>query len=120
MEQNDEYNRKERALCAHVSGGPLENPTSSTSFKEVASQHCAACLNFLQQPCLAIAKPARQRLLNLRVRAVAVNFEAVPYDDAVKKGFHTGDSYIVLSTVENNGVLSWNVHFWLGSETSQV
>lgn len=32
--------------------------------------------------------------------------------------FHTGDSYILLSTVQTSSALSWNIHFWLGSETS--
>jgi len=34
--------------------------------------------------------------------------------------FYTGDSYIVLNTLESKtGTRSWNVHFWLGAETSQ-
>jgi len=33
--------------------------------------------------------------------------------------FHTGDSYILLSTVQTKSGKSWNIHFWLGSETSQ-
>lgn len=34
--------------------------------------------------------------------------------------FYSGDSYILLSTSMNrNGKLSWNIHFWLGSETTQ-
>ena len=30
-----------------------------------------------------------------------------------------GDSYILLSTVQKGSSLQWNLHFWLGSETSQ-
>ena len=34
--------------------------------------------------------------------------------------FHVGDSYILLATVlSKSNKKSWNVHFWLGSETSQ-
>ncbi|CAN0040226.1 unnamed protein product, partial [Choristocarpus tenellus] len=33
--------------------------------------------------------------------------------------FHTGDSYILLSTTEVGNKLSWAIHFWLGTETSQ-
>jgi len=34
--------------------------------------------------------------------------------------FYSGDSYILLSTVESrSGSLSWSIHFWLGAETSQ-
>mmetsp|Transcript_8068 Transcript_8068/g.14597 ORF Transcript_8068/g.14597 Transcript_8068/m.14597 type:complete len:823 (+) Transcript_8068:52-2520(+) len=33
--------------------------------------------------------------------------------------FYKGDSYILLSTVQGTGGLSWNIHFWLGSESSQ-
>lgn len=33
--------------------------------------------------------------------------------------FYTGDSYILLSTTQTSGgALSWNIHFWLGTETS--
>jgi len=33
--------------------------------------------------------------------------------------FHTGDSYILLSTSQTSGgALAWNIHFWLGAETS--
>lgn len=48
------------------------------------------------------------------------NFEpvAVPASDHGK--FFTGDSYIILNTKEDNKKrLSWDVHFWLGLETSQ-
>ncbi|XP_031633073.1 gelsolin [Contarinia nasturtii] len=48
------------------------------------------------------------------------NFEpvAVPARDHGK--FFTGDSYIILNTKEDNKKrLSWDVHFWLGLETSQ-
>ncbi|XP_052127295.1 gelsolin, cytoplasmic-like [Frankliniella occidentalis] len=39
--------------------------------------------------------------------------------------FYIGDSYIVLSTKKCGGLLglgsnSWDIHFWLGAETSQV
>jgi len=33
--------------------------------------------------------------------------------------FHTGDSYIVLETIENDAGLAYNVYFWLGAETTQ-
>jgi advillin len=33
--------------------------------------------------------------------------------------FHTGDSYILLQTSQSkSGGLTWNIHFWLGAETS--
>lgn len=33
--------------------------------------------------------------------------------------FFTGDSYILLSTTKSkSGALSWNIHFWLGNETT--
>jgi len=48
------------------------------------------------------------------------DFNAVPYDDKKKFGkFHTGDSYIVLSTKENEDKKSYDLHYWLGAETSQ-
>lgn len=47
------------------------------------------------------------------------NFDAVPYPKENYGKFHSGDSYIVLFTKENKGNFSWDIHFWLGSETSQ-
>ncbi|GJQ68568.1 hypothetical protein Trydic_g14415 [Trypoxylus dichotomus] len=47
------------------------------------------------------------------------NFRPVPYPKSDYGKFYTGDSYIILFTKERNGVFSWDVHFWLGKETSQ-
>ena len=33
--------------------------------------------------------------------------------------FHEGDCYILLATTQNSGGVQHNVHFWLGSESSQ-
>jgi len=33
--------------------------------------------------------------------------------------FHTGDSYIVLETIQKDAGLAYNVYFWLGAETTQ-
>jgi len=40
-------------------------------------------------------------------------------DKAFFGKFFEGDSYILLSTKQGNAGLSWDLHFWLGSETSQ-
>ncbi|XP_052860411.1 gelsolin isoform X3 [Anopheles cruzii] len=48
------------------------------------------------------------------------NFEPVPVPVKEYGKFYTGDSYIVLNTKESkSGILSWDVHFWLGLETTQ-
>lgn len=47
------------------------------------------------------------------------NFKPVAYKKGDYGKFYTGDSYIVLFTKEKNGVKSWDIHFWLGLETSQ-
>ncbi|XP_025829940.1 gelsolin, cytoplasmic [Agrilus planipennis] len=47
------------------------------------------------------------------------NFEPKAYPAKDYGKFYTGDSYIVLSTKEKKGVLSWDIHFWLGKETTQ-
>ncbi|KAG5671064.1 hypothetical protein PVAND_001279 [Polypedilum vanderplanki] len=48
------------------------------------------------------------------------NFEPVPYPKKDYGKFYTGDSYIVLHTMESKSrALSWDVHFWLGLETTQ-
>lgn len=41
----------------------------------------------------------------------------VPADQLGK--LYTGDSYIYLKTTQGRSGLSWNIHFWLGNETSQ-
>ncbi|XP_016974948.1 gelsolin isoform X2 [Drosophila rhopaloa] len=48
------------------------------------------------------------------------DFEPVAYPKNNYGKFYTGDSFIVLNTIENkkDKKLSWDVHFWLGSETS--
>ncbi|XP_055848668.1 gelsolin isoform X2 [Episyrphus balteatus] len=46
-------------------------------------------------------------------------FEPVPYPKNKYGKFHEGDSYIVLNTKQSKDKsISWDVHFWLGSETS--
>lgn len=47
------------------------------------------------------------------------DFEAVPYDKSKYGKFHVGDSYIVLKTVKRGSRLAWDLHFWLGAETTQ-
>ncbi|XP_058829411.1 gelsolin, cytoplasmic isoform X1 [Topomyia yanbarensis] len=48
------------------------------------------------------------------------NFEPVPVPKKTYGKFYTGDSYIVLNTKVTRGkAFSWDIHFWLGSETSQ-
>lgn len=47
------------------------------------------------------------------------NFEPVTYPKNDYGKFYSGDSYIVLNTKQSkNNVFSWDVHFWLGLETS--
>uniref|UniRef100_A0A1A9WIF6 Gelsolin-like domain-containing protein n=1 Tax=Glossina brevipalpis TaxID=37001 RepID=A0A1A9WIF6_9MUSC len=47
------------------------------------------------------------------------NFEPVAYPKNNYGKFYTGDSFIVLNTVQTKDKkFSWDVHFWLGSETS--
>uniref|UniRef100_A0A034V9E0 Gelsolin n=2 Tax=Endopterygota TaxID=33392 RepID=A0A034V9E0_BACDO len=47
------------------------------------------------------------------------NFEPVAYPKNNYGKFYTGDSFIVLNTIERKDKkLSWDIHFWLGSETS--
>ena len=59
-------------------------------------------------------------LSNLNLLSDFQDFEPVPYDEANYGKFHVGDSFIVLKTTESRGVFRWDVHFWLGSETTQV
>eukprot|EP00092_Neocalanus_flemingeri_P034413 GFUD01037422.1.p1 GENE.GFUD01037422.1~~GFUD01037422.1.p1 ORF type:complete len:714 (-),score=230.81 GFUD01037422.1:107-2248(-) len=47
------------------------------------------------------------------------DFAPVAYDNQKYGKFNVGDSYIVLDTKKAGNSFSWNVHFWLGEETSQ-
>lgn len=47
------------------------------------------------------------------------DFEPVPYSKNKYGKFYEGDSYIVLNTKQSKDKsISWDVHFWLGSQTS--
>lgn len=45
--------------------------------------------------------------------------KVVPVEKKLYGKFHTGDSYIVLETKKKQFGIEWNIHFWLGAETSQ-
>ncbi|GBN32398.1 Gelsolin, cytoplasmic [Araneus ventricosus] len=48
------------------------------------------------------------------------DFEVKSMPTSEYGNFYSGDSYIVLSTKETkSGKLEWDIHFWLGEETSQ-
>ena len=49
------------------------------------------------------------------------NFQVVPQPKKTYGTFYSGDSYIVLHTYRQPGrsALQWDVHFWLGRETTQ-
>ena len=51
-------------------------------------------------------------------------FKVVPWPKEQYGQFHTGDSYIVLHTYcphpkVNPDVLAWDIHFWIGNESTQ-
>ena len=51
-------------------------------------------------------------------------FKVKPWPTSKYGQFHTGDSYIILKTYEKDptnrpGVLAWDVHFWIGTESTQ-
>lgn len=51
-------------------------------------------------------------------------FQVVSWPEDQKGTFYSGDSYIVLKTyvkdpVNNPNKLAWNIHFWIGEESSQ-
>ncbi|XP_030829530.1 advillin isoform X2 [Strongylocentrotus purpuratus] len=47
------------------------------------------------------------------------NLKVVAIPDKSYGQFHKGDSYICLKTNKKGNGFSWNIHFWLGTETSQ-
>jgi len=46
------------------------------------------------------------------------NFKVVPWDACQYGKFHTGDSYIILQTIQVEEKLEHHIFFWLGKETS--
>ncbi|XP_065886890.1 gelsolin, cytoplasmic-like [Dysidea avara] len=46
-------------------------------------------------------------------------FQVIPQPKNTHGKFHSGDSYIVLHTKKLPAGFEWNIHFWLGEETSQ-
>ena len=50
-------------------------------------------------------------------RIESLKVKALPTEEYGR--FSVGDSYIVLRTKKKGNGLSWNLHFWLGSETTQ-
>ncbi|KAJ2941905.1 hypothetical protein O0L34_g10720 [Tuta absoluta] len=47
------------------------------------------------------------------------DFNPVPVPKNQYGNFYSGDSYIVLKTTDIKSRMSWDIHFWLGSNTSQ-
>ena len=48
------------------------------------------------------------------------DFKAVPYPKDKQGQFHVGDSYIILKTANSECKFpTWNLHYWLGAETTQ-
>ena len=48
-------------------------------------------------------------------------FKVIAWPKKEYGAFYNGDSYIILSTTKDTegGKLSWDIHFWLGKDTSQ-
>ena len=52
-------------------------------------------------------------------------FKVVPWPKSKYGKFHTGDSYVVLNTYVkdpqvNPDKLAWDIHFWIGRESTQA
>lgn len=47
------------------------------------------------------------------------NFQVVPWPTDFYGSFYDGDSYIILHTMKKNNALVWDIHFWIGNESSQ-
>lgn len=47
------------------------------------------------------------------------NFNPVPVGKSEFGKFYEGDSYVLLRTKNFKGNFQWDIHFWLGSQTSQ-
>ena len=47
------------------------------------------------------------------------NMQPVKMDPSTFGQFYSGDSYLVLWTMQPRSALEWNLHFWLGTDSSQ-
>jgi len=47
------------------------------------------------------------------------NMKPVKLEGPIDGSFYTGDSYILLHTIINGSKKSYNLHFWLGAESTQ-
>ena len=47
------------------------------------------------------------------------NLAVVKQDPILNGKFYTGDSYLILHTMKKKVKLEWDLHFWLGAESSQ-
>nr|WAQ15589.1 villin [Halisarca dujardinii] len=45
--------------------------------------------------------------------------QVVPWERKMYGKFYSGDSYIILNTKKKSAGFEWDIHFWLGKETSQ-
>ncbi|KAH8294598.1 hypothetical protein KR018_000155 [Drosophila ironensis] len=105
-------------LCTICSSGTLN---ARPAFPIQTGQIQQSAQN-AKQPARRIMHPAfanAGRSAGLEIWRIE-NFEPVAYPKNNYGKFFTGDSFIVLNTIENkkDNKLSWDVHFWLGSETS--
>ncbi|KAI3788229.1 hypothetical protein L2E82_00988 [Cichorium intybus] len=48
------------------------------------------------------------------------NFQPVPLPKSDYGRFYSGDSYVVLQTNGRGGTYGYDMHFWLGKDTSNV
>ena len=47
------------------------------------------------------------------------NLKVVKQDSKLNGKFYSGDSYLILHTMKKKTALEWDLHFWLGTETTQ-
>ncbi|PSN34433.1 Gelsolin, partial [Blattella germanica] len=99
-----------------ILGGCVLNPYFERACQQVTQNHFK--IGYCKYTTVQLICPYLLRTCG-NLHKEITNFEAVPYPPESYGKFHSGDSYIVLFTKENKGNFSWDIHFWLGKETSQ-
>lgn len=102
-------------------GEPEINLGGDDSEPEIDLREAAARIDFNWEGAGASPGVEIWRVENKRTEAGNPDFGIAPWPTEKYGQFHRGDSYIVLVTTKDpvNDKLSWDIYFWIGSESSQ-
>ncbi|KAL4635626.1 villin-1-like [Arapaima gigas] len=88
--------------------------------KQLRTQHgrCSPHVGIMSQVKTQVSKVLNKTTPGLQIWRIE-NMEMVPVPEKVHGQFFEGDSYIILYTHKTSSSFTYDVHFWLGKNTSQ-